>query len=201
MRHSSEHMAQAPIWERWYQNRLHVNNRNMNKLWLSFTQHITFIKCYVGQRYGDQYTSDFIWTDGFTTSQLNAAVSRVSIGSDNGLSPIRRQAIIWTNTELLSIVQLGTNFSEILIKKSFTKMHLKITSTKWRPFCPGGDESTNKRYLWFQLSWLVSIQSPANDTTVCRSSYVHVNDYMTRSIQMWSRNRVEPNCFCVMDIK
>ena len=22
---------------------------------------------------------------------------------------------------------------------SFTKMHLKISSTKWRPFCPGGD--------------------------------------------------------------
>ena len=35
------------------------------------------------------------------------------IGSDNGLSPGRRQAIIWTNAGILSI---GTNFSEILIK-------------------------------------------------------------------------------------
>ena len=37
------------------------------------------------------------------------------IGSDNGLSPGRRQAIIWTNAEMLSIEPFGTNFSEILI--------------------------------------------------------------------------------------
>ena len=36
------------------------------------------------------------------------------IGSDNGLSPGRRQAIIWTNAGLLFIRTLGTNFSEIL---------------------------------------------------------------------------------------
>ena len=35
----------------------------------------------------------------------------------------------------------GRNFSEILIKIQnipFTKMHLKISSAKWRSFCPGG---------------------------------------------------------------
>ena len=71
----------------------------------------------------------------------------VSIGSDNGLSPIRHQAIIWTNAWSWSIGPLGTNFSEILIKIqdfSFMKMHLKILSAKWRPFCPGGDELNNK---------------------------------------------------------
>ena len=36
--------------------------------------------------------------------------------SDNGLSPGRRQAIIWTNAGILLIGPLGTNFSEILIK-------------------------------------------------------------------------------------
>ena len=36
-------------------------------------------------------------------------------GSDNGLSPERRQGIIWTNVRLLLIGPLGTNFSEILI--------------------------------------------------------------------------------------
>ena len=35
------------------------------------------------------------------------------IGSDNGLSPGRRQAIIWTNAGILLIGPLGTNFSEI----------------------------------------------------------------------------------------
>ena len=37
------------------------------------------------------------------------------IGSDNGLLPIWRQAIIWTNAGLLLIQTLGTNFSEILM--------------------------------------------------------------------------------------
>ena len=39
------------------------------------------------------------------------------IGSDNGLSPGRRQAIIWTNAGILLIGPLGTNFSEISIEK------------------------------------------------------------------------------------
>ena len=38
------------------------------------------------------------------------------IRSDHGLSPGRRQAIIWTNTEISLIGLLGTNFSDILIK-------------------------------------------------------------------------------------
>ena len=37
------------------------------------------------------------------------------IGPDNGLSPGRRQAIIWTNAGILLIGPCGTNFSEILI--------------------------------------------------------------------------------------
>ena len=60
------------------------------------------------------------------------------IDSDNGLSPGRRQAVIWTNAGLLLTGPLGTNFSEILIEIqtfSFKKMHLKILSEKWRPFC------------------------------------------------------------------
>ena len=58
-------------------------------------------------------------------------------GSDNGLSPGRRQAIIWTNGGMLLIGPLGTNFSEILSEihtLSFKKMHLKMSSAKWRPF-------------------------------------------------------------------
>ena len=62
------------------------------------------------------------------------------IGSDNGLSHGRRQTIIWTNDGILLIGPLGTNFSEILIgiqTFSFKKMHLKMSSAKWRPFCLG----------------------------------------------------------------
>ena len=62
------------------------------------------------------------------------------IGSDNGLLPDRRQAIIWTNARILLIGPLGTNFSEILIEIhafAFKKVHLNMSSGKWRPFCLG----------------------------------------------------------------
>ena len=62
------------------------------------------------------------------------------IGSDNGLSPGRRQAIIWNNARLLLIEPLRTNFSEISIviqRFSFKKIHLNMSSAKWRPFCLG----------------------------------------------------------------
>ena len=67
-------------------------------------------------------------------------VNLTIIISDNGLSPGRRQAIIWTNVGRLLIGPLGTNFSEILIviqTFSFMKMHLKLSSVKWHPFCLG----------------------------------------------------------------
>ena len=68
-------------------------------------------------------------------------VSELSIlGSDNGLSPARRRAIIWTNAGILLIGPLGTNFSEILIEIlvfSFKKMRLKVSSAKGWPFCLG----------------------------------------------------------------
>ena len=62
------------------------------------------------------------------------------IGSDNGLSPGRRQAITWTNVGILLIGPLGTNYSEMLIEIrtfSFKKIHFKMSSGKWRPFCLG----------------------------------------------------------------
>ena len=74
---------------------------------------------------------------------------QTSIGSDNGLSPGRRLAIIWTNAGILLIEPLGTNFSEISIKIltfSFTKMRLKVSSAKWRPFCLGLNVLTRKVY-------------------------------------------------------
>ena len=48
--------------------------------------------------------------------------------------------IIWTNAWILLIGPLDTNFNEFLIeidKFSFKKMHFKMSSGKWRPFCLG----------------------------------------------------------------
>ena len=52
----------------------------------------------------------------------------IIIGSDNGLSPGRRQAITWTNAGILLIGPLETNVNEISIEIhafSFKKFHLK----------------------------------------------------------------------------
>ena len=58
-----------------------------------------------------------------------------TIGSDNGLSHGRCQSTIWTNAGILLIWDLGTHFSEILSEIDtflFKKIHLKMSSAKWR---------------------------------------------------------------------
>ena len=95
------------------------------------------------------------------------------IGSDNGLSPGRRQAIIWTNAEILLIGPLGTNFSEILIAIetfSFKKMHLKISSAKWRPFCLGLNVLNHclQHNQSTQRLWICSSYATAWHKSVCQ---------------------------------
>ena len=88
-------------------------------------------------------------------------VSKLSIiGSDNGLSPDRSQAIIWTNVGILLIGTLGTNFNEILIEIqtfSFKNIHLKISSGKWRPFCLGLNVLTERMLTCHHLSTVTFI--------------------------------------------
>ena len=94
------------------------------------------------------------------------------IGSDNGLSPGRRQAIIWTNAGILLIDPFGTNFNEILIEIqtfSFRKMHLKMSSAKWRPFCLG--LNVLKKYV----SGCLSIQEGVYDTSQCFVKTSHIS--------------------------
>ena len=60
-----------------------------------------------------------------------------SIGSDNGLSPGRRQAIPWTNAGISLIGSIGINFSEKLIEIYtflFKKTRLKMSSGKCQQF-------------------------------------------------------------------
>ena len=68
-------------------------------------------------------------------------VSKLTIiGSDNGLSPGRRKAIIWTNDGILLIWTFRTHFSEIVSEIhtfSFKKMYFKMSSGKWRLSCLG----------------------------------------------------------------
>ena len=77
----------------------------------------------------------------FKSQVTHICVSKlIIIGSDNGFSPDRRQAIIWTNAGSLLTGPLGTNFTEILIEiltLSFNEMRFKVLSAKRRPFCLG----------------------------------------------------------------
>ena len=77
----------------------------------------------------------------FALNSLRPSVGKLTImDSDNGLSPGRRQAIIWTNAGILLTRTSGISFSEILSEihtVSFKKMHLKMPSAKWRQFCLG----------------------------------------------------------------
>ena len=94
------------------------------------------------------------WVTQIFTSKLTI------IGSDNGLSPGRCQAIIWTKARILLIGPFGTNFSEVLIyiyTFSFKKMYLKMSSGKWRPSCRVLNVLFNSLSLiistWRLISW------------------------------------------------
>ena len=80
--------------------------------------------------------------------EADICVSKLTIiASDNGLSPGRRQAIIWNNAGILLIGTWGTNFNEILFEIrafSFKNIHLKMSAGKWRPFCLGLNVLTSK---------------------------------------------------------
>ena len=89
---------------------------------------ISFNKCH------EQWQYETIMVLTHLGRVTHICVSKLTIiGADNGLSPGRRQAIIYTNDGILLIGPQGTNFSEILIKIhtfSLKKMHLKMSSGK-----------------------------------------------------------------------
>ena len=98
----------------------------------------------------------------------------ITIGSDNGLSPGRRQAIIWTNAWILLIQIVETNFSEILIDIhtfSFKEMHLNrkykyyvyenvvcemVRILSWPQSLTRTKQITSKPCVYFMGSLLVS---------------------------------------------
>ena len=104
-----------------------------------------------------------------------------SIGSDNGLSPGRRQAIIWSNAGILLIRPLGTNFSEFLIEMptiSFKQMRLRLSSAKWWPFCLGLNELKTNRsvplapYCGCFAGWRAPLLDPRELVLYCRVNRV-----------------------------
>ena len=96
------------------------------------------------QRHGQCALTPWDWLTHICVGKLTI------IGSDNGLSPGRRQAIIWTNVGILLNWPLGTNFGEIVIEIeifSVKKCIWNCRLPKWRPFCPGVDELTGIYFI------------------------------------------------------
>ena len=91
--------------------------------------------------HADRHSCDVVLALTHWGQLTHICISKLTIiGSDNGLSPGRRQAIIWTNAGILLIGFLATNFNDISIairKLSFKKSHLKMSSGKWRTICLG----------------------------------------------------------------
>ena len=92
------------------------------------------------------------------------------IGSDNGLSPGRRQAIIWTNAGILLIGHLGTNFSVKLIeietfslkKNTFENIVWKMAAILSRPQCVKCKKRVCCRCLLHKGAWAHSNHIPAH---------------------------------------
>ena len=99
------------------------------------------------------------------SSPPSAAYMRQWLGSvlvlKMGFSPIQRQAITWTNANLLSIEPLETNFSEIWIKVlifSFRKMCLKMSCAKMVAILSRGEisyyKTTTEKTQWQLFMWI-----------------------------------------------
>ena len=92
------------------------------------------------------YTRGKLFNDNYLISpscRIYASLNWVIIGLDNGLSPIRHQAITWSNAGLLSNGLLGIHFNENwngILSFSFKKMHLEMSSAKLPAIFPGVDE-------------------------------------------------------------
>ena len=130
------------------------------------------------------------------------------IGSDNGLSPGRRQAIIWTNDGILLIWPLGTNFNEIWIRIhifSFKEMVLKMSSAKCRPFCLGLNVLKMlfcKLSLWETEFIMTRIQQTSRTWVVNISLIEKYNETFYHDIHLTeSGNQETPICRFHFDIK
>ena len=98
-------------------------------------------------------------------SAIYASVHWVGICSGNGLSPVRRQAITWTDAELLPFAPIGTNFSEIWIEiltSWYQKIGLKMSSVKVSAMLSRGEGGG--------VNWHIMYQSDIKAGTVKQSN-------------------------------
>ena len=137
---------------------------NTGYVWSCFRDRNGCYECFKQQELWENTTDGNLTHSGRVK---HICVSKIIIiGSDNGLSPGRRQAI-WINAGILLTGSLGINFSEILIEINtftFKNMDLKMSSAKWRLFrldlnelTPGQGEAAD----WSQTRHTVATGLPS----------------------------------------
>ena len=108
---------------------------NLEHGWVIRSHTFMYVTTYQCSSLFNRYSSTY-W--GLVT---HICVSKLTIiGSDNGLSPGRRQAVIRTNAGILLIWPIGIHFSEISVEIHtfpFKQMCWKMSSAKWRACCLG----------------------------------------------------------------
>ena len=100
--------------------------------------------------YSHNENANTLRVNSITPSDKYRVWKLTTFGSNNGLSPCRRQTIIWTNASVLLIGPMEINFIWNLIEIdtfSFKKTHLKMSS-KWPQISLG---------LQVLISWLWDI--------------------------------------------
>ena len=111
--------------------------------------------------------------------ETHICVSKLTIiASDNGLSPGRRQAIIWTNVGILLIGPLGTNFNEInrnsyifIQANALENVVCEMASILSRLQCV----KSRMRLLWQKLT----------DDEWCWRRYGHNNYVSNMTVKLW----------------
>ena len=82
---------------------------------------------------------------------------------------------------------LGTNFSEILteiLKFSFKKMRLKVSSAKRRPFCPGLNVLSFPLAILYLTKWDTSKEKKSLFTLIC------IPLKAKKNLIIWKKNKI-----------
>ena len=114
-----------------------------------------------------------------------------TIRSDNGLSPGRRQAIIWTIAGIWLIGPLETNFSEILIRIqtfSFKRRHFENVVCEMAPICLSHNV-LNQVIVWYILQ---------NNFDIHNNAAPLENLFLSCVIQNWIQENSQENVVCSM---
>ena len=97
------------------------------------------------------------------------------IDSDNGLSPDRHQAIIWTNAGILVIGPLGTYFSGMLIESHRSVLDNRHDCALFWCALSGPRDWTLRDWsrAWPTLTWLAKLVGVSVSSSIRNTNFPH----------------------------